>query len=687
MGCAGSKTKRKQNRQDTTSPATIEAVISRPSEPRGDRVNEWLNSTSRANAGGNEDELDAQSPGRASDVTAEGKSALGATLPGGALDGSAHAALATADVEAKPQLDEDAAEETDGVSKSLGAATQSSPISRPASPQPQLTEKAEAGPGSLVHSEVESCKTAKEAVADEVEVELSPLYSLPPAESDQPPAPAPAPYDAEAAQLPETESVPRPESTRESPHSPLLPPEGQKLPRVRASQSSNTSASSRRSARREERLAASAAPASRRHSLKASISDSLSLNEQASRWPAQRQALQPSVHSGSSPPARQHRTSLAAAILSPQQAARRDGYRDAAAAPLSPSASSWVSVTPVPQKALVPAGALSERMAARSRRAASGREAASSLLDMRPSRYRESPVDQSTPLSEQPLQPTPARWQRGFISPIPYRQGYTNPAPGADPLTHRPLTTYMPPPTAYIIGSAGSAPPRLLLRPSAMATVEASTTKLLQSHTLHLSGAHAGAAAMTGSGRESEASAPISQRFAAPWMSAPLAPRLAIPKAGPSVYQELMKLRPSSAADSLLSRSSQQLRYAASESRAQQQRYLEDIPPSEHHTSCRSSMRAGAPANRAADNYNLGVGAASVDGSYDAEQELTVYEQQYCNVQEPREESVATYEPSTTDDVPTNAAVLLPTGLGASSSSMLRYPWHGGSEAGEDEGA
>ncbi|KAG5485908.1 hypothetical protein CUR178_07502 [Leishmania enriettii] len=687
MGCAGSKTKRKQTRQAETSPATVEAGISRPSEPRSDRVNEWLNSASRANTGGNEDELHVQSPGRASEATSEGKSALGATVAGGASDVPAHAGLATADMEAKPQLDEDAAEETDSVSKRLGAATQSSPISRSASPQPQVTEKAEAKAVSLIHSEMESCETAKEAVADEVEVELSPPCSLPPAESNQPPAPAPAPYDAEAAQLPEAESVPRPESTRESLHSPLLPPEGQKLPQARAVLPSNTSASSRRSARREERLAACASPASRLHSLKASISDSLSLNEQASRWPAQRQAVQPSVHSGSSPPARQHRTSLAAAILPPQQAALRDGYRDAAAAPVSPSASSWVSVTPVAQKALVPAGALSDRMVVRSRRAASGQEAASSLLDVRPSRYRESPVDQSTPRSEQPLQPSPARWQRGFISPIPYRQGYTNPAPGADPLTHRPLTTYMPPPTAYIIGSAGSAPPRLLLRPSAMATVEASTTKLLQSHTLHLGGAHAGAAAMTGSGRESEASAPISQRFAAPWMSAPLAPRLSIPKAGSSVYQELMKMRPSSAADSLLSRSSQQLRYAASESRAQQQRYLEDIPPPERHTSSQSSMRAGIPANGAANNYNLGVGAASVDGSYDAEQELAVYEQQYCNVQEPREDSVATYEPSTTDDVPTNAAVLLPTGRGASSLSMLRYPWYGSSEAGEDEGA
>ncbi|KAG5486722.1 hypothetical protein LSCM1_07976 [Leishmania martiniquensis] len=720
MGCAGSKTKAGRRREGSAEApggvATVEAVIARSFEPRGDRVNEWLTSTVRANTAERDEDMDPQSPGRASDATAEGKPALGASTTAAAAAATAtdsaagepaRTVLEAADTETKPQLGEDAPEETDGVSKSAGAVTQSSASSTPASPQPQVAEKDDTSAGSLIRLEMDGSETAKEAAADEVEVELSPPYSLPPAESEQRPGPdhapatepAPSPSlpavevvvcDAKATQLAAAESVQVSESKGELPRPP--PPQDiQRLRRVRASVSSNTSASSRRPMTGEERLAASTASAPRRHSRKSSVADSFSVGVQPVREPAPRQ----------------HRGSVAAAAPPAPRGGRRGGHRDAAAALPSTSASSLISVTSVIQDALVPAGTLSEHVVARSRRDASGREAGSPQLDMKPSRYRESLDGTGAPHSQQPLHPAPTWWRRGFTSPIPYRQGYTNPAPDAGPLTCRPLATYLPPPTAYVIGAAGSAPPRLLLNPSAFAAIEASTAELLESHTLRLAGAHAGAAALTGHDRESEASASISRRSAAPWMTAPLAERLPTSKVGSSVYQEPLKMPPpqlygpaydpaaalpSPAADSSHSRSSQPPRRAApaTQVQQQQQRYPADLSsgqPSEYHTPSQSSVRVRAAATGKGKNGGFGADPAGVGGMHDAEQELDVYEQQYGNAQEPREDSVATYEPSTTDDVPTNAAVLLPAGRDGGSSPMLRYPWRGGSNTSEDEGA
>ncbi|CAG9568861.1 conserved hypothetical protein [Leishmania major strain Friedlin] len=583
----------------------------------------------------------------------------------------------TAEMSVKPKQGDNAPAEADDASKSVGVVPRSS-TSRTWTPsEQQKPEREVERVGSQFDFEVESNDSEEKAAADDWEVELSQPRSLPPSTQQQP-EPAPVPPDAVTATLNDAEattpvameSVPQPIPKRESPRS---------LPDVANGQSTSAATSSN-----------APTPAPRRLSRKPSIASSSPVSVRPSQRPSQRKLLRPSTHNGGSMRAAQYVASPVAAAPPPPLALPRDKYCAAAAVPPSPTPSmASTSVTRISNKALIPVGKPSERMEALHHGADTGRETVASQQHLNRFLYRESSVGLGTPYSQLPLQPVSGQWRRGFRSPIPYRRGYTDPNPGAAPQRHRvSATTYMPPPTAYIMGAAGGAPPRLLLDAAMLATIKASTTRLLEAHTLRLAGAHNGAAAMiTGSGRVNGASVSVPRCVAAPPMSVPLPSRLPMSHLSDPVSTLAASAAgaaagasapPSTNAGSSYLRGSQKPKLAMPAPRAQHQHFFAALHAAEpspvQHTSNRAGMPARAAVNRTARYDDDGVDALSADVSYGAVQEPGVYGQQYCNTLEPCEDSVTTYEPSATDEVPTNAAALLPVGCDEGSSSIFQYP-------------
>ncbi|TPP54843.1 hypothetical protein CGC21_24250 [Leishmania donovani] len=665
MGCKCTKTKDKRKHEGlpgaSAEDAGHEAVqYAGTSELDEALVSESVRPSATASASHRRGEGSPRSPARLPEEAVAEQQADDAAAAVGAPDDSTQT---TTEMSVKPKQSDNAPAEADDASKSVGVVPHSF-TSRTWTPSEQQKPEREVPKvGSQFDFEAESTDSEEKAAADEWEVELSQPCSLPPSTQQQP-EPAPVPpaavtatlNDAEATTPVAMESVPQPIPKRESPRS---------LPDVASGQSASAATSLN-----------APAPAPRRLSRKPSIASSSSVSARPSRRPSQRNLLQPSTHNGGSLRASQYVASPAAAAPPPPLALPRDEYRAAAAAPPSPTPSTAsTSVTPINKKALIPVGKPSERMEALHHGADTGRETVASRQHLNRFLYRESPVGLCTPHSQPPLRPVSGQWRRGFLSPIPYRRGYTNPNPGAAPHKHRISTTYMPPPTAYVMGAAGGAPPRLLFDASTLATIEASTTRLIEAHTLRLAGAHNGAAAMiTGNGRANGAPVSAPQRFVAPLMSVPLAsrlptsnlsdpvPSLAASAAGVSAGASAP---PSTTAGSSYSRGSQKPKLAMPAPRAQQQQRFPAAlhaaeQSSEQHTSNRAGMPAQAAVNQTARYDDDGVDAPSADVSYGAVQEPGVHEQQYCNTLEPREDSVTTYEPSTTDEVPTNAAVLLP---------------------------
>ncbi|CBZ23547.1 conserved hypothetical protein [Leishmania mexicana MHOM/GT/2001/U1103] len=539
---------------------------------------------------------------------------------------SRHSRKATTEMSVKSKESDDAPAEADDASKNAGAALQSSPSRTWTPSEQQKPEQEVPKVGSEFEFEEESNNMEK-AAGDEWEVELSQPCPLPPSTQQQP-EPAPVPPAAVTATLNDAEpttpvameSAPQPIPQRESPRS---------LPDSCNGQNASAAPSSN-------------APAPRRLSRKPSIASSSSVSVRPVRRPPQRNLVQPSTNNGGSLRALQYVASPAAAAPPRHLAPPRDEYRAAAAVPPSSTPSSAsTAVTSIIDKALMPVGKPSEHMTAPHHSADTGRETVASRQHGN-GFLHESSAGLRTPYSQLPLRPVSGQWRRGFLSPIPYRRGYTDPNPGAAPQKYRPSTTYMPPPTAYVMGAAGGAPPRLLFDASTLATIEASTTRLAEARTLRLAGAHNGAAAMiTGNDRGNGASFSMSRHLAAPSMSVPLASRLPTSSLSDHVYSlaasaagvsAAASAPPSITAGSSYSRGSQKPRLAMPAPRAQQQHF----PASPHaveqsleqHTSNGAGMPARAAVSQAA-RYDDGVDTPSADVLYGAVQEPVVYGQRY----------------------------------------------------------
>lgn len=380
----------------------------------------------------------------------------------------------------------------------------------------------------------------------------------------------------------------------------------------------------------------------------------------------------------------------------------------AAAAPPSLSTSSTELVV---HEAELPASTPTERIAARRWRAGMGQTAVADPPAMELAVHPRSSRGASTNTSH-PRQRRASR-QVAVLPPIPYRQGYTDPSPGAAPHAHRPATTYMPPPTAFAMRSSadGSASARPVLDPKVfVAAIEASTTGLIQAHNPRVTAPTAAAAPAPHAHHDGSM---------APSLSASLASRLPVAGADATVYREPVKLAPShlcdpvysaeasvlagsaaaapagngsvSASASTYSRSSQQARpqtvsVPAQPQPPQPQRQAVYASPSQQSQRSAPASRAAAPASTAASSYKAptasdtrpraavrqrapapsagygdDVDAVSVDASsYRSAQEVgSGYEQVYSSAQEPRERSAVTYEPSVTDEAPPTSASML----------------------------
>jgi hypothetical protein len=304
--------------------------------------------------------------------------------------------------------------------------------------------------------------------------------------------------------------------------------------------------------------------------------------------------------------------------------------------------------------------------------------------------------------------------------PIPHRTVYTDPGPASETepqhQQRRAAATAMPPPTAYIMDDAGRGPRRLHLDPSAMLAIEASTNALVRAHT----------PVATGSGTRATHKDPsvMSQRSLPPstmdsaFYREPgklLPSHLIDPVFGPTSGSPLVQdgrgpydSEADAAAAAAPSHGSQAGRskagFSAHGSPAQSgigsgaDGYARPAPMNTNgsavaaaavtnggRSGARSSASSRSGALRAAATYTAAKPppGSSDFGSYrygddvDAVGESASYqhmtysassnsrggfEQQYSNPQEPRERSAQPYEPSLTDEVPANAAVLRPGG-------------------------
>ncbi|CAJ1016937.1 hypothetical protein, conserved [Leishmania lindenbergi] len=622
MGCNSSKTRRERRRGSTGTPAdaapselvgsvdAFEPVRVRVSEPVQPRA------AVGTNVGG--DEGEPESPAQ--------QSAEASVAFVNAPNDSIYTAQSPLEFAANPQSDGGALEETDNVSKNLDVEPDL-PASRTSSSKKPQPERDEASAGSQIHSEVESHHSAEKATADEWEVELSLPRSAPPLAQVQQPEAAPVPplaatpalYDEEATTPLGMESIPEPTPKRQAPRS-RPPSDIATRQHARAVASSNASAS-----------------APRRYSRKSSVGGSSSGTVRPSRRPSQRTMLQPQAHNGGRPPVRQECGSQAEAASFPQYAVCGDDYCASAAAPLSPTASLVsASATPVIREELIPNTEVSERMVADYHSPDANHDEVALLQSAGRLVYRESPADLRMPFLQRPPKPVSQRWWRGFTSSIPYRRGYTNPTPGAGPQAHRPSTTYMPPPTAYIMRAPGAAPPRLSFDPSALAAMEAPNTRLVQAHVLRLADTYTGTATsmsalsasrLSGSGADAyiyEGPDKFPPSYLCEPVYTPAAPAAGATGAAAAVTQ------PSLGAGFLHSHSSQRPRLANPAPRAQQQQrsseglYVTEQPPQKYLFS-RSGLRARAAVNRAANHYGYDVDAVDAEGSCDTASELYVY--------------------------------------------------------------
>ncbi|CAM37024.1 conserved hypothetical protein [Leishmania braziliensis MHOM/BR/75/M2904] len=644
MGCKSSKTRRERRRGSTETPedaAPSELVGSvDPLEPVTVRVSEPVQPRAAVGTNVGGDEGEPESPAQ--------QSSEASVAFVNAPNDSIYTAQSPLEFAANPQSDGGALEEADNVSKNLNVEPDQ-PASRTSSSKKPQPKRDEASAGNQIHSEVESHHSAEKATADEWEVELSLPRSAPPLAQVQQPEAAPVPplaatpalYDEEATTPLGMESIPEPTPKRQTPRS-RPPSDIATRQHARAVASSNASAS-----------------APRRYSRKSSVGGSSSGTVRPSGRSSHRAMLQPRAHNGGRPPVRQDCGAQAEAASFPQYAVCGDDYRASAAAPLSPTASLVsASATPVIREELIPNTEVSERMVADYHSPDANHDEVALLQSAGRLAYRESPADLRMSFLQRPPKPVSQRWWRGFTSPIPYRRGYTNPTPGAGPQAHRPSTTYMPPPTAYIMRAPGAAPPRLSFDPSALAAMEAPNTRLVQAPILRLADTYTGTAtSMSANSGGNEESTPTSQHSAATSMSALSASRLSGSGADAYIYEGPEKFppsylselvytpaapaagatgaaaavtQPSLGAGFLHSHSSQRPRLANPAPRAQQQQrsseglYATEQPPQKHLFS-RSGLRVRAAVNRAANHYGYDVDAVDAEGSCDTASELYVY--------------------------------------------------------------
>ncbi|KAK7201467.1 hypothetical protein NESM_000209700 [Novymonas esmeraldas] len=599
------------------------------------------------------DAADAEAAATSTSTAAESSSAVGADgeLPESPADLSdtviaeahladadeapaAAAAAADAAVAAEPSRHASTppATATDDVKEGHTTALYSS-VSRtePSPPPPPALQRDEATANSDVHFEMEDLDDDDAAAAGVAAQEVPPsqLRSTPrspsPAPQPSPPPPAATPSEQETAATPVAmESAPQPTPKRDGSQ-----PEATKRQRGSVAAASSTAASPHHRAPRAERLAALAASTRRRLSRRTSTAASSSLAERPPWRDAvsEESAAAPVEH----PPAHQRGPAAppAAAHRPPRFWSDDDVAVAAAAAALSPTASSAAasSEAPVMHEAVMPVGTPSERVAARRRRADLDRDVYTQPPAVELVRYRDSLGTIRTPRSQPPSLPASQPRRRGPAVSIPLRRGYTDPTPGAAAHEYRPTTTYLPPPTAFNKEAAGGAPPRLSLHPGVIAAIEASTTALVQAHRLP---PH-------------------------PAASGPVAGRLPASAADVAAYRDAVPLPPSHLCDGVYTATS--IALATTESCS----------------SHRSASDRPSPAAAAADQQPRHHDADAVSAG--ATREAGTYEPQYSNAHEPREGSVGAYEPSATDEAPTNSAVLPPVARRAGSGSAdPRYP-------------